>query len=249
MFCDEIKLGRRMAPKEEAPQMSYHVKRVREPDHDAEPEPDAARPKRGPLLAGVPDPGKGPTRGRCRWGYAIEKRHRLLPGWAPVDDRRGRNVDEFGNHFDRFEKGPVAGLRPVQDRRRPVRRGFTARHREDGIPSNAVNPGGIRTALPRYLTRAQFDDMGWTDAEGTVVGTLAGWKTVAQGAATTMWAAVAPDLDGVGGQYLDDCAIATGQISALRERGESISDLVAGYGVSRATIYRALNAPINPAPA
>jgi DNA-binding phage protein len=32
----------------------------------------------------------------------------------------------------------------------------------------------------------------------------------------------------------------------MRERGESIA---AGYGVSRATIYRALNAPTDPAPA
>jgi DNA invertase Pin-like site-specific DNA recombinase len=32
------------------------------------------------------------------------------------------------------------------------------------------------------------------------------------------------------------------QVRALRERGESTSDLVAGYDVSRATIYRALNA-------
>lgn len=39
------------------------------------------------------------------------------------------------------------------------------------------------------------------------------------------------------------------QIRSLRERGESISDLVAGYGVSRATIYRALNTATEPAPA
>lgn len=38
------------------------------------------------------------------------------------------------------------------------------------------------------------------------------------------------------------------QIRALRGRGESISDLVAGYGVSRATIYRALNAATEPTP-
>ena len=48
--------------------MSYHVKRVREPDPDADPEqePGAAPPEaRGPLLAGVPDPGEGPARGGC----------------------------------------------------------------------------------------------------------------------------------------------------------------------------------------
>ena len=35
-----------------------------------------------------------------------------------------------------------------------------------------------------------------------------GWKTPEQGAATSIWAAVAPELDGVGGKYLEDCAIA-----------------------------------------
>jgi len=39
------------------------------------------------------------------------------------------------------------------------------------------------------------------------------------------------------------------QIRSLRERGESISDLVASYGVSRTTIYRALNAVTEPASA
>lgn len=33
------------------------------------------------------------------------------------------------------------------------------------------------------------------------------------------------------------------QVRSLREGGESITELVAGFGVSRATIYRALNAP------
>ncbi|MES9536398.1 hypothetical protein [Actinomadura sp. NPDC000600] len=35
-----------------------------------------------------------------------------------------------------------------------------------------------------------------------------GWKTPAQGAATSAWAAVAPELDGVGGRYLRACAVA-----------------------------------------
>jgi hypothetical protein len=34
------------------------------------------------------------------------------------------------------------------------------------------------------------------------------WKTVEEGAATTVWAAVAPELEGVGGKYLDNCAVA-----------------------------------------
>ena len=34
------------------------------------------------------------------------------------------------------------------------------------------------------------------------------WKSVEAGAATSVWAATAPELDGRGGIYLEDCAIA-----------------------------------------
>ena len=32
-------------------------------------------------------------------------------------------------------------------------------------------------------------------------------KTIEQGASTSVWAAVAPELEGVGGKYLEDCQI------------------------------------------
>jgi hypothetical protein len=35
------------------------------------------------------------------------------------------------------------------------------------------------------------------------------WKTIPQGAATTVYAATSPDLDGEGGRYLEDCQLAT----------------------------------------
>jgi len=83
---------------------------------------------------------------------------------------------------------------------------FTARHRGQGATANAVMPGAIRTGLQRHLTDADLRERGWLDAGGGWA--AAGWKTAEQGAATTVWAAVAPELDGVGGQYLEDCAAA-----------------------------------------
>jgi hypothetical protein len=32
-------------------------------------------------------------------------------------------------------------------------------------------------------------------------------KTIEEGASTSVWAAVAPELEGVGGKYLEDCQI------------------------------------------
>jgi len=85
--------------------------------------------------------------------------------------------------------------------------GLTARHREDGITANAVVPGAIMTDLQRHIPAAELRDMGWADDRG-IRKDVPGWKTVEQGAATTIWAAVAAELDGVGGRYLEDCAIA-----------------------------------------
>jgi NAD(P)-dependent dehydrogenase (short-subunit alcohol dehydrogenase family) len=63
--------------------------------------------------------------------------------------------------------------------------GLTQRHAGDGITSNAVMPGGILTGLQKHMTREEQ-----------------------MGASTSIWAAVAPELEGVGGRYLEDCAIA-----------------------------------------
>lgn len=78
-----------------------------------------------------------------------------------------------------------------------------------GMPANAVAPGAIQTPLMRYIPQAELAERGWLDSSGNRInGPGPEWKTVEQGAATTIWAAVAPELEGVGGKYLDNCAIA-----------------------------------------
>jgi hypothetical protein len=47
--------------------------------------------------------------------------------------------------------------------------------------------------------------MGWIDDAGMPNPRM---KTIEQGAATSVWAAVAPELDNVSGRYLEDCTIA-----------------------------------------
>jgi NAD(P)-dependent dehydrogenase (short-subunit alcohol dehydrogenase family) len=71
-----------------------------------------------------------------------------------------------------------------------------------GITANAVNPGGIRTGLQeQYLTPEEIRAR-YYDAAGNL---LPSFKTPEQGAATTVWASVAPELEGIGGLYLEDC--------------------------------------------
>src|SRR5205823_939204 len=69
----------------------------------------------------------------------------------------------------------------------------------------AVMPGGILTGLQKHMSREEQMALGWFDESGKV---NERFKSTAQGAATSMWAAVAPELEGVGGHYLEDCAVA-----------------------------------------
>ena len=73
------------------------------------------------------------------------------------------------------------------------------RWQRDAITVNAVMPGGIATRLQRHI-----DPEALAQARREA-GAGAELKTIAQGAATSILAAVSPLLDGVGGRYLEDC--------------------------------------------
>ena len=72
----------------------------------------------------------------------------------------------------------------------------------EGITANAVNPGGTRTGLQQHMTPEEMRALGWIDEAGLVTSRL---KTPEQGAATSVWAAVGQELEGIGGRYLEDC--------------------------------------------
>lgn len=73
-----------------------------------------------------------------------------------------------------------------------------------GIRSYAVHPGGIQTELGRHMDENDLKDlMDLRKGRSPMV-----FKQVPQGAATTVWAATAPELDGHGGLYCEDCGVA-----------------------------------------
>lgn len=77
--------------------------------------------------------------------------------------------------------------------------------RNFGVRAFAVHPGGIMTELQRHLPREEMIASGWMDEQGNVD---ARFKSPAQGAATSVWAATSPALEGMGGVYCEDCDIA-----------------------------------------
>jgi NAD(P)-dependent dehydrogenase (short-subunit alcohol dehydrogenase family) len=79
--------------------------------------------------------------------------------------------------------------------------------RDRGVRAFSLHPGGILTPLQRHLPRQEMVDRGWIDERGAPLNPE-GFKTPQQGAATQVWAATSPRLDGMGGVYLEDCDIA-----------------------------------------
>ncbi|MEU1247540.1 SDR family NAD(P)-dependent oxidoreductase [Micromonospora arida] len=73
----------------------------------------------------------------------------------------------------------------------------TRRWSDDGIYTNSLMPGAIQTNLQRYVSKEELDRMR--------SGNAAAWKTVEQGAATSVLVAASPLLDEVGGRYFEDC--------------------------------------------
>ncbi|MFF3964435.1 SDR family NAD(P)-dependent oxidoreductase [Streptomyces griseorubiginosus] len=78
---------------------------------------------------------------------------------------------------------------------------------ERGVRAFSLHPGGILTPLQRHLPKAEMVERGWIDEQGNALNP-SGFKSPEQGAATQVWAATSPQLDGMGGVYLEDCDIA-----------------------------------------
>lgn len=83
--------------------------------------------------------------------------------------------------------------------------GLQNRYKDEGIEAFAVHPGGIMTTLQRHMSESDIQNRGWVDAEGNI---NERFKTVEQGASTSVWAATSDSLSGKGGCYLEDCQIA-----------------------------------------
>ncbi|KAJ5803138.1 dehydrogenase with different specificitie [Penicillium pulvis] len=76
------------------------------------------------------------------------------------------------------------------------------RYGAQGLHAFSLHPGAIATELLRHVSDEQKADWEKNDFLKNY------WKSPEQGAATAVWGAVAKELEGTGGKYLDDCQIA-----------------------------------------
>jgi len=87
---------------------------------------------------------------------------------------------------------------------------FDQRHRGKGIRAAAVHPGGIATELGRHMGDGMLDEMLATiNEQNAAVGQPPmEWKSIPQGSATSVWAAVTAPADEIGGRFCEDCHVA-----------------------------------------
>lgn len=87
---------------------------------------------------------------------------------------------------------------------------FDRRHRARGVRAASVHPGGIMTELGRHMTpeiqQQMVDSINASQQAGG--GQPFSWKTIPQGAATSVWAGFVAEADEVGGLYCEDCHVA-----------------------------------------
>ena len=86
---------------------------------------------------------------------------------------------------------------------------FDRRHKARGVRATAVHPGGIQTELGRHMTPETIAAMlAAATAQTSGDQPAFSWKTIPQGAATSVWSGVVASADQVGGLYCEDCHVA-----------------------------------------
>lgn len=90
-----------------------------------------------------------------------------------------------------------------------------------GVRAFSLHPGAIvDTGLGKYLTHQELRAAGAIDENGAPIRDPAkGRKTVGQGAATSVWCATSPQLNGLGGVYCQDCNIASMVFDGHEDKG------------------------------
>jgi len=110
---------------------------------------------------------------------------------------------------------------------------FDRRHRARGVRAAAVHPGGIMTELGRHMEPGQIEAMieqfsKQAEAEGVPFQ----FKTIPQGAATSVWSGVVGSAEEIGGQYCENCHV--GKVVADDVLISPMSEGVRGYALDPA---------------
>jgi NAD(P)-dependent dehydrogenase (short-subunit alcohol dehydrogenase family) len=120
---------------------------------------------------------------------------------------RFANVDLEDPNFERTPYEPFVAYGRSKTANILFAVAFDQRHRERGIRAAAVHPGGIQTELARYMDPGhieamikQINEQAAAEGKGTFQ-----FKTIPQGAATSVWAGIVAPADEISGRYCENC--------------------------------------------
>jgi NAD(P)-dependent dehydrogenase (short-subunit alcohol dehydrogenase family) len=96
---------------------------------------------------------------------------------------------------------------------------FDRRHKASGVRATAVHPGAIRTELSRHLTPEALEKLiAQINASQPKGAAPFSYKSIPQGAATSLWAACVADAASIGARYCEDCHVAeVASVPGVRE--------------------------------
>jgi NAD(P)-dependent dehydrogenase (short-subunit alcohol dehydrogenase family) len=122
---------------------------------------------------------------------------------------RYSNIDLADPNFERTPYDPYIAYGRSKTANILFTVAFDRRHRDRGVRAAAVHPGGIHTELGRYQDPGRIEKaIEQINQQRAAQGKDPfRWKTVPQGAATSVWAAVVAPADEVGGRYCEDCHV------------------------------------------
>jgi NAD(P)-dependent dehydrogenase (short-subunit alcohol dehydrogenase family) len=120
---------------------------------------------------------------------------------------RASNVDLEDPNFERTPYDPLVAYGRSKTANILFAVAFDQRHRSRGVRAAAVHPGVIQTELGRHMDPAALRSMIERVSRELAAEKKAPfeWKTIPQGAATSVWAGVVASADEIGGEYCANC--------------------------------------------
>jgi NAD(P)-dependent dehydrogenase (short-subunit alcohol dehydrogenase family) len=123
---------------------------------------------------------------------------------------RYSNVDLNDPNFERTPYEPFVAYGRSKTANILFAVAFDKRHRDRGVRAAAVHPGGIKTELGRYVEPGRLEKV-INEINQQLAAQGKGpfqWKSIPQGAATSVWAAVVAPAGEIGSRYCENCHVA-----------------------------------------
>src|SRR5882724_4941260 len=148
---------------------------------------------------------------------------------------RYANVDLEDPNFERTTYEPFVAYGRSKTANILFAVAFDKRHRDHDVRAAAVHPGGIKTELGRYVEPGRLEKV-VNEINQQLAAQGKGpfqWKSIPQGAATSVWAAVVAPADEIGGRYCENCHV--GKVVAADATITAVSEGVRAYAVDEKT--------------